>query len=84
MAEHQARNIKAIAPAARAAKLSIKLTKAGLGSKKPKAQKTIEGKANAGELAKQAIQRQIAKLKNMGMTEKEIRTMFGAMIKETT
>jgi DNA-binding transcriptional regulator YhcF (GntR family)/uncharacterized protein YdeI (BOF family) len=77
MAKSQSRNIKTITPAksARAAGLAIKLTKAGLTTKKPEAQR----KATTKEAAQRAMDQQIAKFKAMGLKASDIKEMLSAM-----
>lgn len=81
MAKSQSRNLKTITPAkaARAASLAIKLTKAGLTTKKPEAQRKAEAKANSKEAAQKAMDQQIAKFKTMGLSAKDIKDMLAAM-----
>lgn len=59
--------------------LSIKLTKAGLTTKKPEAQRKAEAKANSKEAAQKAMDQQIAKFKTMGLSAKDIKDMLAAM-----
>lgn len=77
MAKSQSRNVKTITPekSARLAQMSIKLTKSGLLTKKPAAQI----KAKTQDAARRAMDQQIAKLKQMGLSAKEIAAMFKAM-----
>jgi hypothetical protein len=67
--------------AANPQKLAIKLTKAGLTTKKPEAQRKAEARTNAAESAKLAMAQQIAKLKTAGLSEKDIKEIFQAMAK---
>ena len=84
MIEGQAKNLKVITPqkTARMVKLSIKLTKAGLTKHKPEVQIKALQKSDATTAAKTAISQQIAKLKALGLTDVEIKSMFAAVTKE--
>ena len=78
MAQGRTQAIKKVAPvkkAARAAGLAIKLTKAGLTTKKPEAQR----KATTKEAAQRAMDQQIAKFKAMGLNSNDIKEMLSAM-----
>lgn len=78
MAAGRTQAIKKVAPvkkAARAAGLAIKLTKAGLTTKKPEAQR----KATTKEAAQRAMDQQIAKFKTMGLNANDIKEMLSAM-----
>ena len=66
---------KATQTAARAQNLAIKLTKAGLTTKKPEAQR----KATTKEAAQRAMNQQIAKFKSMGLNANDIKEMLSAM-----
>lgn len=69
---------KAVKTAARTQKLAIKLTKAGLGTKKPEAQLKAEAKSNTKEAAQKAMDQQIARFKSK-MSENEIKELLLAM-----
>lgn len=83
MIESQKKNIKKITPAktARMIKISVKLTKQ-LATKKPEVQRRAEEREGAAGAFKSAIAAQIAKLKNLGMKDDEIKQMLAAVSKE--
>lgn len=81
--QQEAKDIRARPVKDAAAKFMRKLMVAGLGDKKPQALKKLGEKPTIKE-KQTAMQRQIAKLKNLGMTDKVITTMFAKFVKELT
>lgn len=77
MVKSQSRAIKTITPEKlkRAAAVAVKLTKSGLMTKKPTAQVVAKTK----DEARRSMEQQLAKLKQIGMTQSEIAAMLKTM-----